>query len=891
MSRLPFGARAVRLLARLVAFAYPQSFRQAHAHAFADVAQHLWESESAATSRMRATFATARVLLADTITGGSVAWMAAVRDDESPASLPRLMARRLGRWMGGGWQDLRHAVRAARRRPGFAVLVMLTLGLGIGTSAAAYDALDRIVLRALPFRDSDRLVMLALQEPKNGYWTSPDLELLGRWRTGARRLEQIEMHRESSIVWHADDGAERLSVLGVSGGLPGMLGIRPVAGRLLQPADADAGAAAVVMVTEQTWRARFGADPGLVGRTLPLGATPRPTTVVGIWPAGARLQMRDVPDLINVLPAGKEYGRGNLVYLLARMTPGSRNEEVEQELAALMPPAESSGSRYVPDATSPAELSLGGPYIQGVWLVFAGGLALLVVAIANAGHLLLGRASTRAHELGVRLALGGSQLRLLRLFLAEGAIFVAGGLAAGIGVMIGLERVIRYYEPRLFMTMDGAGLDGRAFWFIAAAALVSTFACAAAPLLRAGSRDIRGAIDRANRTRGTARASRAMTTLVVAQAALAVLLVCGAFVMVRSFRNLMAVDTGIAIDQLAAISVAPPAARYPTPDARAAYFRQVEEALHGIPTVTGVTTSGMPLLSTSIQDGLPYLDGEAKPQAEGARTALGSVPVNYFDVTGVRIVAGRGFREDDDTTVAVVNESFAKSRGGDVVGRKVFSPMGRTPFEIVGVVRDVKVFGVADDEARFAIYFPETRRAPETFQRYFVRTSGDPATVVGEARRRITAVDRTVPMFTPETGPEVVRRQTSLQRLVAALLVGLAAMGFGLALAGVYGSVALDVSRRTREIGVRMALGATRERVMAAMIGGGLRPVIAGGLIGIAVAWIALPFIEALLYQVRPRDPWSTISSLGLVAAAAVVSAWVPARRASRIDPAVTLRQ
>jgi hypothetical protein len=361
--------------------------------------------------------------------------------------------------------------------------------------------------------------------------------------------------------------------------------------------------------------------------------------------------------------------------------------------------------------------------------------------------------------------------------------------------------------------------------------------------------------------------------------------------MARSFRNLMAVDSGLAIHELVTISAVAPSARYTTPEARAAYRQQVEAALETIPTVVGVTTSGMPLLSTSTQNGLPFLDGEEKPEVAGASTGLASVPPNYFDVTGMQLVAGRLFRPEDGQDVAVVNEAFAASRGGNVIGRLVYTPAGATPFRIVGVVANVKSFGIADRETRHQVYFLERRSDPDSFVRFVVRTSGDPAAVIQEARRRIAEIDRMVPMFPPETGTEVIRRQTSQHRFVAVLLAGLAALGFGLALSGVYGSVALGVARRTREIGIRLALGATQRAVMRAVLASGLRLVLIGGLFGVAGAWLALPYVEVLLYDVSSRDPWSAFGGWSLAAAAAAAASWIPARRASHVDPAMTLRQ
>lgn len=871
MPRAPFGRRAVRWLARLVARLYP---RDAHLGDFGEVAAHLWDRERESASPARATFATMRILAADTVQGSSMAW-----------------TTRFMRFLGDGGRDVRLAVRSARRRPGFGLLVVLTLGLGIGASATAFDALDRTLLRPLPFPESDRLTYLALKDPARGYWSSPWVETLALWRERAKTLEHIGVYHQSSVVLHGPAGAERLDSLAVSGGLLAMLRVVPVAGRVLQPADAEPGAPPVVMVAEQTWRARFGADPRLIGRVLSIGGVPQATTVVGILPAGAKIDTTLVPAFVTVLPQPREYPRGRFVSLLARMRPGVTPDAVEAELRAITPASEPGREKLVPDAGTPAELHLGEAFSRGVWLVFAGAVGLLAVAVVNASHLLLGRAAARRHELGVRLALGGSGIRLARLFLAESLVFTAASVALGAGLMVALEKLIQSYEPRLFMTMDGAGLEGRTIWFIAAIAGMAALTCAAAPLLRVRRHDLRTVIESGDAVRSTSRSALAMRTLVVTQAAVAVLLLCGAGVMVRSFGNLLRVDTGLAIQELVEVSAAAPSARYTTTEARAAYLQQVGDALRGIPTVTGVTTSGMPLLSTSIQDGLPYLDGEEKPSsAGGASTGLTSVPLNYFEVTGLRLVSGRLFQADDARDVAVVNEAFAASRGGQVIGRLIYEPQGTRPFRIVGVVSTVKSFGMADRQVRYQIYFPQPRLNADSFTRFFLRTTGDPALVVAEARRRIVAIDPAVPMFAPQTGADVIRRQTSQHRFAAVLLSGLAVLGFGLALSGVYGLIALNVSQRRREIGIRLALGATRRGVSGTIVRSGVALVAIGGLFGVIGAWLALPYIDVLLFNVGPRDPWSIVISLALAAGAAAAASWIPARRASRIDPAQTLR-
>jgi putative ABC transport system permease protein len=875
MTAGPPGRRIVRWLARLAARVYPRAFRDTHLGDFGDVATHLWDRERAASSPARATLSTVRILAADTIKGSTEMWMT-----------------RVARFVGDGGRDVRLAVRAVGRRPGFGLLVVLTLGLGIGASATAFDALDRTLLRPLPFHESDRLTYLALREQDRGTWSSPWADTLERWRQSAKTLEQIEVYAPSSVVLHGASGAERLDSLAVSGGLLSMLRVVPVAGRLIQPADAEPGAPPVVMIAEHTWRARFGADPDLVGRTLPIGSDPQPTTVVGVLPAGAKIDTTLVPQFVQVRSRAREYPRGQPVSLLARMKPGVTSEAVETELRAITPADEPGVGKAAPSALTPGELYLGEAFSRGVWLVFAGAIALLAVAIVNAGHLLLGRAAARSHELGVRLALGGSGLRLARLFLAEAFVYIVASVALGAGIMVALERLIQSYEPRLFMTMDGAGLEGRAIWFIVAIAGVAMLACAAVPLLRSRAQDLRAVIDAGDAVRSTSRGSRAMRALVVTQTAIAVLLLCGAGVMVRSFSNLLKVDSGMALDQLVEVGAAAPSPRYSTSEARGAYLDQVGAALRTIPTVVGVTTSTLPLLNSSPLSSLPWLDGEAKPPETADSTAgLATVPVNYFDVTGIRLIEGRLFQPEDSPDVAVVNGAFAASRGGNVIGRSLYTTARPQPWRIVGVVADVKNWGLAEARTRHQIYFLQQRLNTSVFNRFVLRTTGDPSVVLGEARQRVAAIDRTVPVFTPQTGEEVIRRQTSQHRFAAVLLSGLAALGFGLALSGVYGLIALNVSQRRREIGIRLALGATRRGVARTIVRSGVHLVAIGGLFGVIGAWLALPYVEVLLFNVGPRDPWSVILSLALAAGAAAVASWIPARRASRIDPALTLRQ
>jgi predicted permease len=546
----------------------------------------------------------------------------------------------------------------------------------------------------------------------------------------------------------------------------------------------------------------------------------------------------------------------------------------------------------MPVAISPADLLLGEQFVTGVWLVFAGGIVLLAAAIANAAHLLLERANARGHELAVRIAIGGSQSRLFRLFFAEGVVYAAGALVAGLLIAIGLETLISQYEPRLFREVAGGGLVGRAFGFVGAIAVLAAIVCSVAPVFRSERRDVTAAVNHGHARTTTVR-SRSMNVLVGLQAAIAALLVFGAALMGRSLFNLMSVSPGIEMARLAEVSISMPAAAYPTETARALYLSRARETLAAIPGVTGVVTSGMPILQASLMSGLPRLEGEPEVEVPAHfNTAVANVAPDYFRTMGLRLRAGRLFTSDE-TDVAVVGQLFAATRG-NVLGKNLLLPRAKSPLLIVGVVDDVRYMGLANDKDQPpSVYLPPLtlpESKTDTFQRFIIRTDGDPASVIPAARRKLAEIDPLVPILEPQTGPDVIRRQTAQHRFVAAVLGGLAVMGFLLAMSGVYGAVALSVVRRTREIGVRMALGASAERLVRRFIAHGLRPVAIGAIGGALVIWLAAPSLEALLFRVPAHDPISGAACLGLVIVTAAIAALIPARRIARVDPAKTLR-
>lgn len=835
------------------------------------------------------------MLLQDSAVALPWCWFSRVPAGGTDESAPS-WSRRLNQFLRGSWNDFKLAGRSARQRPAFSALVVLTLGLGIGASAAAFDALDRTVLRPLPYRDGDRMALVSMHDRARGYHTPPRADVVQRWREHATTVERFEVYRSMSATRTGDGRpAETLNVIGISAGMPGMFGVTPVAGRLLGTPDAAPEAPRAVMLTEQFWRREFGADPSVIGRSLLLNDIPN--VVVGIWPAGARIDpWARTPDLVRVLRSSEELPQGSWASVLALVRPGQTTDAVEQELLAIATPrpdgeprAAAEEPQDVPSVVPPYTF-MGDAYVGGIWLVFAGSLALLLVAVVNAGHLLAARAAARRLELGVRMALGGSGARLARLFLLEGLVFALAGIAAGIGLATVFEQLMSAYEPRMFAAVVGAGLLGRALVFACAVATIAVVACSIAPTMIARSTDVRNILATASNARGGGRSSRWRLVFIGAQAALAVLLLTGAALMTRSFVNLTSQDTGIAVDELLTLSIRPPTSRYPTPEARADLIARVRDALATTPGISRVTTSGMPILSTSIADGEPYLDGETPPEVDVAATtgSNGAMP-GYFEAMGIRLVAGRDF-QPGDTQVVVVNESFAKRRSGSVLGRHLFMPRAKKAMEIVGVVADTRVFGLASDENPPMVYMAASESSTD-FVRFIARATGDPATALQAARGRIAEIDPNLVLLAAETGTDILLRQTAQHRFVSVLLAVLAALGLVLAMAGLYGTVSLDVSQRVREMGLRMALGARGSQIAATILRRGLAPVVVGGAVGFGLAAFSAGRIESLLFRVPAIDPWSGAAAIGLAVAAAAVASLLPARRAGKIDPAITLRQ
>lgn len=860
-----FGHRIVRGVGRVLLLLHAPSFRREFGPAFLDAVEHRWRLEAA---RGRgATVRALRVLFADLGPSLMAAWRRA-----SPG--PPLVVL-----------DLRLALRGLVRRPGFSALVVLTLGLGIGSSASILGALDRFVLRPLPFDDAPRMAFIGLESPQTGFVGSPTQGLLDRWRA-ARSIEAFGVFRERTVVLTDRGVPERLDRRVISGNLPRLVGLRPVLGRALVPDDARADADPAVMLGEAYWRRAFGADPGVLGRTLSFNDST--FTVVGVWPARATLGFGAEPALWTAIPEGREADPSSFTRVLAVMAEGAEPDQVRAELAQLAAGVDVDrvGDR-VPTVLAP-QFFLGDDFVTGLWVTSAGALLLLFVGVLNAANLLLNRAVTRRPETGLRLALGAPAGRIFRLYAIEGLTLVLLGTGLGLALAQVASAALAAVAPSRFPDLAAPLVGSRTIAWGAVVAGAAAALCALVSALHLRAHEGAGRLVGRRATPGRTR-HRARTLLVGVQVALALVLAVGAGLGLRSFRTLAEVDPGFDLDPLAVVAVSLPSARYPDADVQDAFMRRAEESLRALPGVEGVAISGVPPFSFSTMSGEPTLVGEPLPEADGRWTSQASASPGYFDVMGIPVLEGRAPDARDAAAGqlrVLVNETFARRWPGSVVGRSLRFPHTETTMEIIGVVGDVRSNALTDGRKRVQYYVVD-RGAGGSYTRFLLRAR-DPEAVVAAARARIAELD---PLLIPSvsTGRELLRAQTADQRFLAFLLGAFGTLGVAVAMLGVYGSVSLAVSERTREIGVRVALGSATAGVVRHVLVLGLRPAAAGAAVGLVAALAGARWVESALYEVGALDPAALVGALLVLGSAAALACLVPARRALGIDPSRTL--
>jgi putative ABC transport system permease protein len=804
--------------------------------------------------------------------------------------------------------DTRYALRFLWRNPLFAAVAIATLAFGIGGNTAVFTLVDTLLLRVLPYRAAQELVSIETrkaQQPEMEPWSSaPDFfDFRDRTQSYAAVAAVSPVW---SVVLTARGPAEQLDALYVSSSLFPMLGVMPAAGRLFAPEeDERAKMVPVVVLSYRFWQRRFGGSPDIVGQTLVLDNCS--CRVIGVLPASfhwAGEPMTGRADTIDVyFPAASNQLAGSVrslryLKLVGRLKGGVTAAQAHQEAralgAALASQFPATNQGYEWSVRALADLVTG--KVRTTMLLLCGAVAfVLLMACANVANLLLARAAARQKEIAVRVALGASRARLLRQLLIEGLMLATLGGCAGIPLAMGALRLLSATGPEALLRGVNLTLDERALVATAAAVLACALLAGLPPALRMTIDHTADALRESGP--GIVAGHRRLCALLVAgQIAAALVLLIGAGLLMRSFARLLEVRPGIDPHNLVAFATQlPPAAR--TPEQRAAVWRRMRDALETTPGVTAAgAVSRLPFQALNLGTWV-FVEGRSVPGEPPKEAEYRVCTPNYFSLMGIPLISGRLFDAHDDANppaVAIVNQTMARQfwAGADPVGRRF--KIGSNPPEaswimVVGVVGDVRHFGL-EAEPRpemYRTYSVNPLGAPNVV----VRTRGNAAALVEELTAKVRVLDPNLPTYRAGLMETLVERSTAQRRFVMLLLAGFAFSALLVAGVGVYGMVAQGVAQRTAEIGLRMALGASQRSVLALVFAQGARLLCGGVAVGLA-AGIALAWaMRGMLFAMGPFDPVAFGAAAGVLAAFALAACYVPARRATRVDPMTAIRQ
>jgi predicted permease len=847
-------------------------------------------------------------------------------------------------------QDLRYGIRQLLKSPGFTAVAILSLALGIGANTALFSLVDAVLLKMLPVKKPDELTLFkwanrkinfdhsgtTLPEPATGLiigsaFSVPAFEQL---RASTRTLSDLFAYAPRGNLNVSVDGqAEIASGQFVTGNFHSGLGVRPVLGRLIIDDDDRASANPVAVISYRYWQRRFGLDPAALGKTININNVP--FTIIGATPPKfyAGMEVGNAPDLTfplalspRLVPADEGYSGLTQpwiwwVQMMGRRKPGVSLEQVRAELEGDFQQSAVAGWEAMPNFTptdrTPRELpqlrvlpgGQGDVYLRGSYrqplrvMMIVVGLVLLI-ACANIANLLLARSVTRRQEMAVRLALGASRFRLIRQLLTESLLLAFSGSAVGWLLAMGAKGLLLLWTPGGGSQLNAElHLDWRAFAFTAAIAVVTGLLFGLAPSLRATRVDLNSTLKENTRgAKGTL--SLLGKSLVIAQVAVSLLLLAGAGLFIRTLNNPQNVKLGFNAENLLLFRLDPRGKGY-TGEKITSLNERICERIGAIPGVRSVTISEFALLSGAGSDTSGYAEGRPPVSEVDRRVFLQTVRWNYFQTMEIPLLAGRNFIPRDDRSpsrLAIINQTMARRLFGDE------NPVGRRfGFGKIENSRQIEVIGVAADsrygKPRSGIpsiaYLPSASLGRATFA---VRTVGDPTRMIASTRAAVRDVDKDLPLIGIKTQAEQMHQSLAQERFFPKLTGFFGLLALLLASIGLYGVMAHSVAQRTHEIGIRMALGATRKNILQRVIGQGMLlaaiGIAIGGTASYAIARLITSnsayeltrFISSFLYGVQATDPWTFVVVVVLLALVALLSCLLPARRAMKVDPMVALR-
>ena len=790
-------------------------------------------------------------------------------------------------------QDLRYALRTLGRQAAWTTVAVLTLGIGIGAATAMFGVVNSLILRPLPYRDADRVMMVWRVQAKSGLMISSAEDILKGWNDNVHSVEAIEPYNSGEMTLSGRGDAAQVQVAAVRSSFFAFTGIAPIRGRGFLPEESRPGGTHVALISEAMWRTRFGGDNNVLGRTLTLDD--RPYTIVGVANGKLRLPATMQSSTDIWLALGADSIRFNRA-VVARLRPGATPELAAKELdtlAARVRTTEWRLNNYETRLVRPGEMV---GFRSSLYLLAGAVALLLVIACANVAHLLLARAATRERELAIRVALGAGRSRLIRQLLTESSVLAAFGCAAGMAIGYASIRALLALRPPSLAQLATAELDGRAFAVSIGVSLATglLFGCAAA--IHAVRRSTGDAL-RTTSASGAVRHStqRLRSFLVVTEMAMSAMLLVGAALVVRSVANLRHVEPGFDTRDLYTMTVVLPQRRYASPGERAAFGDALVNRARSLGSVTGAALAqgAPPDVGGYIMSQLDAQD--MAPREKTQFFAYNAVSPEYFDVLRMKFVAGRGFGATSLAQhEAIINEWMAKNYwpGQTAVGRHIrFGAAANAGdwLTVVGVVGDVPMRGLAQDRDQPLVYLP--RDPADVPAKVMIALRARPGqNPVASLRAATQSLDRNLVPPIVRSADDALSDSISSYRFTMTLLGAFAGLALVLSAIGLYGVIAYVVTQRQREIGIRIALGARPRHVARAIVARGLVLSAIGLALGLGIAKSGAKILQTSLYGVTGADPLSYVAAALLLIAISVLACVVPMRRAMSVDPAITMR-
>jgi putative ABC transport system permease protein len=836
---------------------------------------------------------------------------AAARREFGNVSLVEQDSRAVWQWFSPDnfLMDIRYSLRTLLKSPGFTTAAVLTLALGIGANTALFSVIDAVLLRHLPFHDPARLVAVHsvdIKDSSQGGEISYPAFL--DWRSRSSSFEGMSVWNTSQLTYTGGDQPESVPAAMISANLFSMLGVSPILGRdfTLKEDQPDADQLPVILSCE-FWRSHFGGDPNVLGRALTLDN--QKYGVVGVMPAGFQFPVQPTRVELWITMARDLQGKSALAaqrdvsYLqaIARLKPGIKNPQAQSEVLSIQEQL----NRQYPD-TRPrgvvieSESDQVSGTMRPVLLILLGAVGfVLLIACANVANLLLARATVRQKEFTVRSALGASRWMIVRQLLTESVLLATAGGALGLLLAHWTTGTLLAMAPEGLARTSDIALDFRVLVFTFLIALFTGVLFGLAPAVQTSRFDLNSILSEGGRGSSTGSSgTRLRGVLVASQLAIAFVLLIGAGLLLRSFQRLQQVDPGFRADHVLTFLLEVPSYRHPGAQ-RPAFVQRLLQSTRALPGVKSASAIfGLPLsgaIFTAVE-----IEGHPVPRSQRPRVAFRIIESNYFDTMGIRLLQGRTFTPRDEQggpPLAIINETFARQlfNGENPVGRRVkpsiaFGESDETPMrEIVGVIADVKSSSIGG-RTPLEVYAPQT---PVDFigeMTIVVRTLNDPNALIPGLRSLVSSMDKDLPLRQVKTLDQYVSGSISAPRFEALLLGTFAALAFVLTTIGLYGVISYSVVQRTREMGIRIALGAPRGSISRMVVRQGALLSLVGLGAGLLISFFAVRLIRGLLYEVGPTDPATFLAVPLLLMTVALLASYVPARRAMRVDPIMALR-